>query len=127
MFGYAALRDRVGVWSLARFGDPEESEAAWKKCLSRTLKVATHETGHMFSIAHCIAFQCNMQGSNSLEESDGQPLHLCPECHAKILYATRADPLERYQKLIDFCKQHELTEEQKFFTESKALLEAKKK
>ena len=31
VFGYAAFRDRVGVWSLARFGDPEESEAAKKK------------------------------------------------------------------------------------------------
>jgi len=126
VFGYAALRDRVGVWSLARYGDPDESEEAWKKCLSRTLKVATHETGHMFSIAHCIAYQCNMQGSNSLPESDEQPLHLCPECHAKILFATRSDPVERYQKLIEFCEKHELTEEQEFFTKSKALLEEKK-
>ena len=64
VFGYASLRQRVGVWSLYRFGDPEKSDDDFKQCLKRTLKVATHETGHMFSIQHCIAYQCNMQGSN---------------------------------------------------------------
>ena len=123
VFGYAAFRDRVGVWSLARFGDPTESDQARKKCLSRTLKVATHETGHMFSIQHCIKYRCNMQGSNSLEESDGQPLFLCPECHAKILFATGANPVDRYQKLIEFCEKHELADEEKFFRDSKAMLE----
>ena len=122
VFGYAALRERVGVWSLARFGDPNESEDAWKQCLSRTLKVATHETGHMFSILHCTQYRCNMQGSNSLEESDTQPLFLCPECHAKILYATGANPIERYEKLIAFCQQHGLADEEKFFQEARDLL-----
>ena len=125
VFGYASFRDRVGVWSLARFGDPSESDDAWKAVLSRTLKVATHETGHMFSIQHCIKYRCNMQGSNSLEESDGQPLFLCPECHAKILLATGADPVVRYQKLIEFCQKHELADEEKFFRDSKAALEKK--
>lgn len=124
VFGYAAFRDRVGVWSLARFGDPDESDEAWKKCLSRTLKVATHETGHMFSIRHCIEYRCNMQGSNSLEESDGQPLFLCPECHAKILFASGADPVDRYQKLIEFCETHELNDELEYFKKAKLALEA---
>lgn len=124
VFGYAAFRDRVGVWSLARFGDPDESDDAWKKCLSRTLKVATHETGHMFSIRHCIKYRCNMQGSNSLQESDTQPLFLCPECHAKILFATGADPIVRYQKLIEFCETHELTEELDYFKKAKLALES---
>ena len=123
VFGYASFRQRVGVWSLYRFGDPEKSEEDFKKCLRRTLKVATHETGHMFSIPHCIAYQCNMQGSNSLPESDRQPTHLCPECHAKILYATGADPIKRYEKLIEFCKTHGLTEEMQFFQKSKNALE----
>ena len=125
VFGYAALRDRVGVWSLARFGDPDESDEAWKLCLSRTLKVATHETGHMFSMRHCIAYRCNMQGSNSLEESDTQPLFLCPQCHAKVLFASGADPVDRYQKLIEFCETHELTEELEYFKKAKLALETK--
>ena len=108
VFGYASFRDRVGVWSLYRHGDPDESEKAFKKCLLRTIKVATHETGHMFSIQHCIKFECNMQGSNSLPESDSQPMHLCPECHSKILFATGANPTKRYRRLIEFCKKHNL-------------------
>ena len=123
VFGYASFRERVGVWSLYRFGDPEKSDEDFKRCLRRTLKVATHETGHMFSIKHCIAFECNMQGSNSLPESDRQPTHLCPECHAKILYATRANPIERYGKLVEFCTTHGLDKEAKLFKSFKAKLE----
>ncbi|MEM7317177.1 MAG: archaemetzincin, partial [Planctomycetota bacterium] len=109
VFGYASFRDRVGVWSLYRHGNPEESKQSFKKCLQRTIKVATHETGHMFSMPHCIAYECNMQGSNSLPESDSQPMYLCPECHAKLLYATRANPVTRYRKLIKFCETHKLS------------------
>lgn len=115
VFGYAALRDRVGVWSLARFGDPEESDESRKKCLLRTIKVATHETGHMFSIEHCIKYRCNMQGSNSLEESDSQPLFLCPECHAKILFASGCQPDERFKQLIEFFEKHELEDQKEYF------------
>ena len=127
VFGYASFRQRVGVWSLYRFGDPNKSEEDFQKCLQRTLKVATHETGHMFSIAHCIKYQCNMQGSNSLPESDSQPMYLCPECHAKILYATGAQPVARYQKLIKFCEDHGLKNEKDFFQKAVAKLEPKKK
>jgi len=123
VFGYASFRQRVGVWSLYRYGDPEKSDEDFKNALRRTLKVATHETGHMFSIQHCIAYRCNMQGSNSLPESDRQPTHLCPECHAKILHATGADPIKRYEKLIEFCQSHQLTQELQFFQKSKAELE----
>lgn len=122
VFGYASFRERVGVWSLARFGDPEKDEATRKQCLLRTIKVATHETGHMFSIAHCIKYRCNMQGSNSMEESDSQPLFLCPECHAKILFASGCQPTERYKKLIEFCEQHELEDEKEYFERALALL-----
>jgi len=125
VFGYASFRDRVGVWSLYRFGDPDTDDEAFKKCLLRTIKVATHETGHMFSIHHCIEFRCNMQGSNSLPESDLQPLSLCPECHAKILHATGADPVQRYQRLMTFCETHGLKDQFEFFKKSKAVLESK--
>lgn len=109
VFGYAAYRERVGVWSLARLGNPDDGEEAFRQTLLRTIKIATHETGHMFSIKHCTAHQCNMQGSNSLAESDSQPLSLCPQCHAKILHAVGVDPIKRYGELIEFCEQHGLS------------------
>lgn len=123
VFGQAALRHRVGVWSLQRYGDPTKDDAAFRKVLGRTIKVATHETGHMFSIKHCIKYSCNMQGSNSLPESDTQPLALCPECHAKVLYATGAEPVDRYEKLIAFCRKHGMKKEADRFGKAKARLE----
>ena len=123
VFGYAAYFDRVGVWSLYRFGDPDESEAAYKQCLLRTIKVATHETGHMFSMKHCIHAQCNMQGSNSLPESDTQPLHLCSQCHAKTVYATKANPIKRMKKLLKLCEKHGFDKEVEYYKAAIELLE----
>ncbi len=118
VFGQASLRDRVGVWSMHRNGDPSQGGDAYRVCLRRTLKTATHETGHMFSMPHCTAYECNMCGANHLEESDGQPLYLCPECHAKACWATGAAPVARYQKLAEFCQQHKLTAEQTYFEQA---------
>ena len=122
VFGQASFRDRVGVWSIYRNGDPEESVEAYRLCLRRTLKTATHEIGHMFSIKHCTANSCNMCGSNHREESDLHPLYLCHECVAKVLWATKSDPINRFQKLYRFCKQHGLqTEARIYYLSAKAL------
>ena len=112
VFGQAALRERVGVWSIYRNGDPEESDDAYRLCLRRTLQTATHETGHMFSMMHCTLFECNMCGCNHRAESDRRPLALCPNCLAKLCYATGADPEKRFEQLIAFCKTNGLTAEQ---------------
>jgi len=32
--------------------------------LRRSMKVLTHETGHIFGLAHCVYFACVMNGSN---------------------------------------------------------------
>jgi archaemetzincin len=108
VFGQATLKERVGVWSIARNGDPAESDESFRVCLLRTVKTATHETGHMFSMEHCIAYQCNLCGCNNRAESDRRPLPCCPECAAKICDATGADAIERYDKLAAFTKTHGL-------------------
>ena len=108
VFGQASLRERVGVWSIYRFGNPDENEKGFRRTLLRTMKTGTHELGHMLTMYHCIAYECNMCGSNSLPESDRRPLALCPECMAKGCWATRTDPIERYKKLVGFCEQHGL-------------------
>lgn len=118
VFGQASLRQRVGVWSIYRNGNPDKDAASFRLCLLRTLKTATHETGHMFSIQHCIKYECNMCGSNSRTESDKRPLEVCPECVAKILWATQTDAIERFKKLAEFCKAEGLTPEQEFYEKS---------
>jgi archaemetzincin len=122
VFGQASLRYRVGVWSIYRNGDPAKGPADFLLCLRRTLKTATHETGHMFSMRHCIAFECNMCGSNNREESDRQPLWLCPQCLAKLVWATGADPMDRFQRLEAFCAEHAMEAEAAFYARSIALL-----
>lgn len=123
VFGQASLSERVGVWSLYRLGRPEADADSFKFVLLRTLKIATHETGHMFSLAHCTKYECVMNGTNSLNESDRRPLDACAECMAKLCWAAGVDPRERYARLADFCAEHDLLYERRFFDDSARALE----
>ncbi|HEX3999985.1 MAG TPA: archaemetzincin [Pirellulales bacterium] len=111
VFGQASLTERVGVWSSARYGDPNAGDEAYRRCLMRMCKVATHETGHMFGIEHCTAYECGMNGSNSLAETDRSPLAFCPECSAKIWWACNAIPEKWYGSLAIFAEQHAMKDE----------------
>lgn len=118
VFGQASLSERVGVWSIHRFGDPRaggEARALW---LRRTLKLASHETGHMFSLMHCTYYECNMCGSNHLEEADRRPMWLCPHCLAKLAYATGVTPESRFRQLIEFCKKYSFQTEVSYYERS---------
>lgn len=125
VFGQASLGDRVGVWSIHRYGDPAAGDEDFRLCLLRTLKTASHETGHMFTMQHCTLYECNMCGSNHLPEADGHPLELCPHCLAKLCYATGARPVKRFQKLIEFYKAHGLKAEAEFCEKSLERLKKK--
>jgi archaemetzincin len=115
VFGEASLQDRVGVWSIYRNGNAGGTPEEFRTCLLRTMQTATHETGHMFGMEHCIAYECNMCGCNSREEADKRPIALCPECVAKIWWATGAEPQARYGKLALFCKQQELKPQEELY------------
>jgi len=106
VFGQASLRDRVGVFSFARY-DPafygEERGKDYQEILvRRSCKVLAHEIGHMFSLQHCIFFRCVMNGSNHLQESDARPLSRCPVCLRKLHFSIGFDVVDRYHKLLDF-------------------------
>jgi archaemetzincin len=79
VFGQADPNERVGVTSLARLGAPDSQRAR-----ERTVATSVHELGHMLGLAHCVAFECVMNGSNSLEEADTAPLEPCPACLEKL-------------------------------------------
>lgn len=108
VFGQASLTERVGVWSIYRFGEPDKDAAEYKQCLRRTLATAAHETGHMLGFKHCTAYQCGMNGSNHLEEADSRPLEFCPECQAKLWWTCAVEPRERYRKLLEFAERNNL-------------------
>ncbi len=109
VFGVATLRRRTGVYSLARYGG--DGDAAF---LLRTLKVFSHETGHILGIEHCTRYECVMNGSNSLDETDRAPLFPCPECHAKLLWNTGFDPRKRWEALAGFLEGAGLKDEGAF-------------
>lgn len=124
VFGQASLRERVGVWSIARLGDPD---LEFPLCLQRTIQVALHETGHMFGIQHCAAYECGMNGSNSLRESDRQPLVFCAECEMKLWWNLKLDPARRFGPLIKFAKENDLKAAETTWGEDKEAIEAKPK
>jgi archaemetzincin len=108
VYGQASLVDRVGVWSLYRHGDPSESERAFEQSLWHTLGTALHETAHMLSMPHCIAYECMMNGSNHEEEAVTRPLEPCPVCLAKLCEATGCDPVKRLERIEAFWAQRPL-------------------
>jgi len=114
VFGQASLKDRVGVYSFARY-DPAKNggkrEDAERVMLRRSCHILAHETGHMFGIAHCIWCQCVMNGSNNLEEFDTQPLHLCPVDLRKLQWSVGFDAADRYRRLLAFYEKTGLTDE----------------
>jgi len=112
VFGQASLRARVGIYSLLRFqptfwGDRPTAQTD-RLALVRSLKTLVHETGHMFGLRHCQRFQCVMNGSNSLAESDRRPLHLCPDCLRKLRWNLGLDVVARYEALAEFYRRHGL-------------------
>jgi archaemetzincin len=103
VFGEASPRERVAVYSSARYDPafygetPTGNDAAL--VLRRSCKVLVHEIGHIFGLAHCIYFSCLMNGSNHLAESDRRPLHLCPVCLRKLHWSIGFDVVSRYASL----------------------------
>jgi len=111
VFGQASLRDRVGVFSLIRY-NPEyykfgkKPENPEQVVLVRSTKVILHELGHMFGMHHCIYYKCLLNGSNSMDESDSQPITLCPVCLRKLHHLLKFDPMERYRKLLGLYRKY---------------------
>lgn len=118
VFGQASTTEQLGVWSLFRFGDPDAGPSQYRLCLLRTLKLASHETGHMFSMQHCTKYECNMSGTNHLGETDKRPLDACPECVAKVCWLASYRPEDRFRRLASFCAVHGLRREREFFEKS---------
>jgi len=108
VFGEALLEQRAGIYSVHRFGRQREA------LLRRALKLSAHEIGHLFGMQHCVFYDCVMNGTNSLVETDRRPLHLCPVCLAKLHWNLRFDPAKRYRALAAFYREQGLLPEARF-------------
>ncbi|WP_395741457.1 archaemetzincin [Prosthecobacter sp.] len=106
VFGQAMLQGGAGVFSFARY-DPAfygdaRTEQTQALILQRSCKVLSHETGHMFGLMHCVFYECIMNGSNHLQETDSRPMHLCPVCLRKLQMGADFDLLKREEALHMF-------------------------
>jgi archaemetzincin len=63
-----------------------------------------------------------MCGSNHRQEADRRPVALCPECMAKVCWATGTDPAQRLKRLAAFCQAHGLEAQQRFYEKALAIL-----
>ncbi|KAJ4463114.1 putative peptidase family M54 protein [Paratrimastix pyriformis] len=105
VFGHTEPSKRCGVFSFARY-NPGFPGTPSGSLLRRSCKVLAHETGHLFGLKHCLHYRCAMNGSNSLEESEGRPVFLCPVCLGKMYRCVPFDPLLRYRVLGAFFDAH---------------------
>ncbi len=122
VFGQASLRERTGVWSIHRNGDPAKGKEEYQLCLRRTLHTASHETGHILTIQHCTAFDCNMNGVNSQPEGDRKPLTMCPVCLRKICWNLQVEPVKYLGELEAFCRENNLEKEADWYKDAAAVL-----
>jgi archaemetzincin len=115
VFGEALPSSEVGVFSFARY-DPafygEDRGTGYEPLLlRRSLGVLAHEMAHLFGLAHCVYFQCLLNGSNHLAESDRRPLQLCPVCLRKLRQAVGFDVAARYRALSRFYREYGFVDE----------------
>lgn len=120
-FGWSTFQERLAVVGFARF-DPSFFGGAAPvdlagALLRRGLRVAVHEVGHLFGLAHCQAFRCVMNGIADLDELDAIPLRLCPLCLRKLHLVTRLDIQARDVELLRAFEALELPEEAHWLTE----------
>lgn len=111
VFGLASYENRVGVSSIYRLEDGHLDSANYIRTLSRLIKIATHEIGHMFSLRHCIHAKCVMNGTNHLGETDATPARACSECQQKLLWNLRYDNRKRLQEQCAFFDANGLKDE----------------
>jgi archaemetzincin len=106
VFGEGSYENRAGIHSLARLETPDAALFT-----RRTFRLATHEIGHLLGIDHCVTHRCVMQGSNTLDESDRHPLHLCLKDLRKLEWCTGVDRQRRYRELEAFYAKAGMGEE----------------
>lgn len=122
VFGQAHTQRRIGVSSLHRFKEYKDDKLLIPLSFQRIASTTVHEIGHIFSILHCIHFDCVMNGSNNLEEADRQSMFLCPVCTAKLNFAVPSSVNKKYNQLEQFFRAYKMTEEMQYCQEAQKLI-----
>lgn len=111
VFGLASYRDKVGVSSIYRLEEGKLTSENFNLCLSRLLKISSHEIGHMFGLHHCIIADCVMNGTNSMSETDKSSIRLCSVCQRKLNLGIKYDNKKRLKDLEKYFEKNNLIPE----------------
>ena len=68
----------ASIYRLRR--DLDTSSSSTKQIIERVTKIALHEIGHLYNIAHCMNEKCLMHFSGSLQDLDKITLNFCNYC-----------------------------------------------
>lgn len=79
IFGQAELRGRAAVISIYRLKSRDRNIF-----ISRMVKEAVHELGHVFGLEHCTNERCVMRFSNCLEDTDRKGEWYCAICEEEL-------------------------------------------
>ena len=123
VFGLASYRDKVGVSSIYRLQDGKLTNANFNLCLSRLLKISSHEIGHMFGLHHCIVADCVMNGTNSMSETDKNSARLCSLCQKKLNSGIKYDNKKRLTELKKYFEKNNLIQELQFIKKDIAVVQ----
>lgn len=111
VFGLASYENGVGVTSMYRLADAHLTQSNFNECLTRLIKIGSHEIGHMFGISHCLNANCVMNGTNSLTETDYHLARACSLCQQKLNASIRYDNKKRLTELKNFFEKYHLNSE----------------
>jgi archaemetzincin len=111
VFGLASYTQKIGVSSIYRLQNEKLTDANFNLCLSRLLKICSHEIGHMFGLHHCIEVNCVMNGTNSLAETDTKLIRLCSVCQRKLNSSIKYDNKKRLIELEKYFQSNNLDAE----------------
>ncbi|MBM3301649.1 MAG: archaemetzincin family Zn-dependent metalloprotease, partial [Deltaproteobacteria bacterium] len=81
VFGEAYMGGSAAVMSCARLNTGQGGQPIPREqFLDRVVKVAIHEIGHTFSVAHCHTGRCVMRASLNIPDLDTKLNYLCSYC-----------------------------------------------
>lgn len=92
VLGEANEGGRYALASLYRLGKATDRfPASVDQIIDRLVKVAIHELGHLFSMAHCLNKHCLMHYSGNLADLDRTSLTFCDYCREFLAYSIRRE------------------------------------
>jgi archaemetzincin len=99
VLGEANEGGRFALASIYRLGKATDRlSASIDQITERLVKVAIHELGHLFNMAHCLNDHCLMHYSGNLADLDRTSLTFCDYCKEFVAYSIRRERLLHSEK-----------------------------